>query len=106
MIILFIISMAKLHLPTLRALPSFIFFTMALYFSTYFYQSIAAIIKPPVQDVVQFLKEHIQHDIRCIVRCTGNSDEEAMRLIHLVLVGIVNNMHRRGGTFWFPVGQK
>ena len=55
-------------------------------------QSVAAIIKPPVQDVVQFLKEHIQYDVRCIAQSTGNSDDEAVQLIHLVLAGIVNNL--------------
>ena len=62
-------------------------------------QSIAAIIKPPVQDVVQFLKEHIHHDIRCIARSTGNNDDEAAQVIHLVLVGIVNSLGQPGGTF-------
>ena len=70
---------------------------MSSYHILYFKQAIAAIIKPPVQDVVQFLKEHIQHDIRCIARSTGNSDDEAVQLIHLVLVGIVNNLSQLGG---------
>ncbi|CAB4041366.1 Hypothetical predicted protein, partial [Paramuricea clavata] len=58
---------------------------------------IAAIIKPPVEDVVQFLKEHIQHDIRCIARSTGNNYDEAVQIIHLVLAGIVNNLGQQGG---------
>ena len=62
--------------------------------------------KPPVQDVVQFLKEHIQHDVRCIARSTGNSDDEVVQLIHLVLAGIINNMDQPGGTFWFSIVQK
>ncbi|CAB4034026.1 Hypothetical predicted protein, partial [Paramuricea clavata] len=61
-------------------------------------QSIAAVIKPPVQDVVQFLKDHIQHDIRCIARSTGNNDGEAVQIIHLVLVGIVNNLGQQTGN--------
>ena len=87
--------MAKLHLATSSA--------QSIFFLLYHFicQSVAAIIKPPVQDVVQFLKEHIQHDIRCIARSTGNSDDEATRLIHLVLVGIVNSMDQQGGTFSF-----
>ncbi|CAB4005449.1 Hypothetical predicted protein [Paramuricea clavata] len=60
-------------------------------------QNIAAVIKPPVHDVVQFLKEHIQHDIRCIAKSTGNNDDEAMQIVHLVLVGIVNNLGQQGG---------
>jgi hypothetical protein len=64
-----------------------------------FNQNIAAVIKPPVQDVVQFLKEHLQHDIRCIARSTGNNDDEAVQIIHLVLAGIVNNLGQQGGTF-------
>ncbi len=63
----------------------------------YFYQSIAAIIKPPVQNVVQFLREHIQHDVRCIARSTGNNDDEAVKIVYLVLVGIVNNLVQQGG---------
>ena len=62
-------------------------------------QSIAAIIKPPVQDVVQFLKEHIHHDIRCIARSTGHNNDEAAQVIHLVLVGIVDSLGQPGGTF-------
>jgi hypothetical protein len=64
-----------------------------------FNQGIAAIIKPPVEDVVQFLKEHIQHDIRCIARSTGNNNDEAVQIIHLVLAGIVKNLGQQGGTF-------
>jgi hypothetical protein len=64
-----------------------------------FNQSIAAVIKPPVQDVVQFLKEHIQHDIRCIAQCTGKNDDEAVQIIHLVLVRIVSDLDKQGGTF-------
>jgi hypothetical protein len=64
-----------------------------------FNQNIAAVIKPPVHGVVQFLKEHIQHDIRCIARSTGNNDDEAVQIIHLVLAGIVNNLGQQGGTF-------
>ncbi|CAB4007286.1 Hypothetical predicted protein, partial [Paramuricea clavata] len=60
--------------------------------------SIAAVIKPPVQDVVQFLKEHIQHDVRCIARSTGNNDDEAVQIIHLVLVNIVNNLGQQGAN--------
>jgi hypothetical protein len=64
-----------------------------------FNQNIAAVIKPPVDDVVQFLKEHIQHDIRCIARTTGNNDDEAVQIIHLVLAGAVNNLGQQGGMF-------
>ena len=62
-------------------------------------QSVAATVKPPVQDVVQFLKEHIHHDIRCIARTTGNNEDEAVQVIHLVLVGIVNSFGQQRGTF-------
>ncbi|CAB4012406.1 Hypothetical predicted protein [Paramuricea clavata] len=61
-----------------------------------FNQSIAAVIKPPVQDVVQFLKEHIQHDIRCIAQCTGKNDDEAVQIIHLLLVRIVSDLDQQG----------
>ena len=60
-------------------------------------QSIAAIIKPQVQDVVQFLKEHIHHDIRCIARTIDKSEDEAVQVIHLVLVGIVNSLGQLEG---------
>ncbi len=62
-----------------------------------FKKSIAAIIKPAVPNVVQFLQEHVQHDIRCIARSTGNNDDEAVRIIHLVLVAIVNNLDQQRG---------
>jgi hypothetical protein len=64
-----------------------------------FNQNIAAVIKPPVEDVVQFLKEHIQHDIICIARSTGNNNDEAVQIIHLVLAGIINNLGQQEGTF-------
>lgn len=35
--------------------------------------------------------EHLQHDIGCIARSTGNSDDEAIQIMHLVLVGIIND---------------
>ena len=54
-------------------------------------------IKPQVPDVVQFLKQHIQHDLRSIARSTGNSDDDAVQLVHLVLVGIVNNFGQQRG---------
>ena len=81
----------------LNSLIIFKILDMSSYHILYFNQAIAAIIKPPVQDVVQFLKEHIQHDIRSIAQSTGNSDDEAVQLIHLVLVGIVNNLSQLGG---------
>ena len=62
-------------------------------------QSIAATIKPAVYDVVQFLKEHFQNDIRCIARNTAHNDIEAEQIIHLVLVGIVNNSNQQNGRF-------
>ena len=62
----------------------------------FFFKGIAAIIKPPVQDVVQFLKEHIHNDIRCIARTIGNNDDEAVQVVHLVLVDIINNVAHRG----------
>ncbi|XP_028416581.1 E3 ubiquitin-protein ligase RNF213-like [Dendronephthya gigantea] len=60
-------------------------------------QRIAATVKPAVGDVVQFLKEHIKNDIRCIARNTGHNDVEAEQIIHLVLVGIMNNTDQQRG---------
>ena len=34
-----------------------------------------------------------------MARTTGNNEDEAVQVIHLVLVGIVNNMGQQGGTF-------
>ena len=56
-------------------------------------------IKPPVQDVVQFLTEHIHNDIRRIAQITGYNDVEAQLIIHLVLVGILNNLGQHNSKF-------
>ena len=54
-----------------------------------------------MEDVVQFLKQHIQHDIRCLARNTGNNGDEAVQIIHLVLVSVVNKLQELNdnGTF-------
>ena len=68
-----------------------------------YFKSIAAIIKPQVPDVVQFLKDHIENDIRCIARSTDNSDDDAIQLIHLVLAGIVKNLRQQEGTHFYNI---
>ena len=57
----------------------------------------AALVKPPVTNIVPFLVAHLQHNIRCLAQSTGNNEDDAMQIIHLVLTGIVNRLTDRQG---------
>ncbi|XP_046861643.1 E3 ubiquitin-protein ligase RNF213-like [Xenia sp. Carnegie-2017] len=62
-------------------------------------QNISAIIKPPVNNVVQFIKDHIKNDLRCIARFVGTNIEQAAMVIHLIFVEIVKNNHGNVNIF-------
>ncbi|XP_046861659.1 E3 ubiquitin-protein ligase RNF213-like [Xenia sp. Carnegie-2017] len=56
-------------------------------------QNISAIVIPPVDDVVKFIKDHIKNDLRCIAKLVGTNVDEAAVIIHLIFVEIVKNNH-------------
>ncbi|XP_046861644.1 E3 ubiquitin-protein ligase rnf213-alpha-like [Xenia sp. Carnegie-2017] len=61
-------------------------------------QNISAIVIPPVDDIIQFIKDHIKNDLRCIARFVGTNVDEAAVIIHLIFVEIVKNNH---GNIYF-----
>ncbi|NWW23902.1 RN213 ligase, partial [Falcunculus frontatus] len=52
-------------------------------------QSLGRMIKPPVEDVVSFLQQHIQEDLAQLTRILGKSVDDTVNILHLVLSSLL-----------------
>ncbi|XP_054702200.1 E3 ubiquitin-protein ligase RNF213 isoform X2 [Grus americana] len=62
-------------------------------------QSLQQIIKPPVQDSVRFLQQHIQEDLAQLTRILGKSVDETINIFHLVLCSLLKDPHQHPGQW-------
>ena len=53
--------------------------------------------------MVEFLQNHLDHDIRCLAQATSTNNEEAMMIIHHVLTTVIEteNPTRQGKVHHF-----
>ncbi|NXK12504.1 RN213 ligase, partial [Herpetotheres cachinnans] len=62
-------------------------------------QSLEKIIKPPVQNSVNFLQQHIQEDLAQLTRILGKSVDETVNIFHLVLGSLLKDPHQHLGQW-------
>ncbi|KFO12604.1 E3 ubiquitin-protein ligase RNF213, partial [Balearica regulorum gibbericeps] len=62
-------------------------------------QSLQQIIKPPVQDSVRFLQQHIREDLAQLTRILGKSVDETINILHLVLGSLLKDPHQHPGQW-------
>uniref|UniRef100_A0A673VMB2 E3 ubiquitin-protein ligase RNF213 n=1 Tax=Suricata suricatta TaxID=37032 RepID=A0A673VMB2_SURSU len=60
-----------------------------------------AIIKPPVTDPRGFLQRHVQRDLEQLTKTLGQSADEAVSAVHLVLRGLLGRGRHVSGIFHF-----
>uniref|UniRef100_A0A673VKG4 E3 ubiquitin-protein ligase RNF213 n=1 Tax=Suricata suricatta TaxID=37032 RepID=A0A673VKG4_SURSU len=64
-------------------------------------QVLRAIIKPPVTDPRGFLQRHVQRDLEQLTKTLGQSADEAVSAVHLVLRGLLGRGRHVSGIFHF-----
>ncbi|XP_032991850.1 E3 ubiquitin-protein ligase RNF213-like [Lacerta agilis] len=64
-------------------------------------QSLLQIIKPPVQDPVSFLMQHIHKDLEQLMKTLGKSADETTNVIHLILCSLLKEPHQQTGQWRF-----
>ncbi|XP_051491080.1 E3 ubiquitin-protein ligase RNF213 isoform X2 [Apus apus] len=57
-------------------------------------QALQSIIKPPVDNPVSFLQQHIQEDLAQLTRVLGKSVDDAINILHLVLSSLLRDPHQ------------
>ncbi|NXA55769.1 RN213 ligase, partial [Nothocercus julius] len=57
-------------------------------------QSLQEIIKPPVQNSVSFLQQHIQEDLAQLTKVLGKSVDETINILHLLLDSLLKDPHQ------------
>ncbi|NXJ02988.1 RN213 ligase, partial [Psophia crepitans] len=62
-------------------------------------QSLQKIIKPPVQNSVSFLQQHIREDLAQLTRILGKSVDETINILHLVLSSLLKEPHQHPGQW-------
>ncbi|XP_068769747.1 E3 ubiquitin-protein ligase RNF213 isoform X2 [Struthio camelus] len=63
-------------------------------------QSLEKIIKPPVQNSVSFLQQHIQEDLAQLTKALGKSVDETINIVHLLLGSLLKDPHQHPSQ-WF-----
>uniref|UniRef100_A0A674JMV9 RING-type E3 ubiquitin transferase n=1 Tax=Terrapene triunguis TaxID=2587831 RepID=A0A674JMV9_9SAUR len=64
-------------------------------------QSLRGIIKPPVQDPVGFLQQHIEKDLEQLTKTLGKSADETINVVHLILCSLLKDPHQHPNQFRF-----
>uniref|UniRef100_A0A8C3FV72 RING-type E3 ubiquitin transferase n=1 Tax=Chrysemys picta bellii TaxID=8478 RepID=A0A8C3FV72_CHRPI len=64
-------------------------------------QSLQGIIKPPVQDPVGFLQQHIEKDLEQLTKTLGKSADETINVVHLILCSLLKEPHQHPNQFRF-----
>lgn len=59
-------------------------------------QALVRIIKPPVQDLMEFLQQHIQRDLEQLTRTLGKGADETTHVVHLILCRLLRQQHHPG----------
>uniref|UniRef100_A0A670HUU1 RING-type E3 ubiquitin transferase n=1 Tax=Podarcis muralis TaxID=64176 RepID=A0A670HUU1_PODMU len=62
-------------------------------------QSLLQIIKPPVQDPVSFLMQHIHKDLEQLKNTLGKSADETTNVVHLILCSLLKEPHQQTSQF-------
>ncbi|XP_053231504.1 E3 ubiquitin-protein ligase RNF213-like isoform X2 [Podarcis raffonei] len=62
-------------------------------------QSLLQIIKPPVQDPVSFLMQHIHKDLEQLKNTLGKSADETTNVVHLILCSLLKEPHQQTGQW-------
>ncbi|XP_075296696.1 E3 ubiquitin-protein ligase RNF213 isoform X2 [Opisthocomus hoazin] len=62
-------------------------------------QSLQKIIKPPVDNSVSFLQQHIQEDLAQLTKILGKSVDETINILHLVLSSLLKDPHQHPGQW-------
>ncbi|NWX91096.1 RN213 ligase, partial [Nothoprocta pentlandii] len=57
-------------------------------------QSLEEMIKPPVQNPVSFLQQHIQEDLAQLTQVLGKSVDETVNILHLLLDSLLKDPHQ------------
>ncbi|NXA43474.1 RN213 ligase, partial [Eudromia elegans] len=57
-------------------------------------QSLEEIIKPPVQNPVSFLQQHIEEDLAQLTKVLGKSVDETINVLHLLLNSLLRDPHQ------------
>uniref|UniRef100_A0A8B9Q3I3 Ring finger protein 213 n=1 Tax=Apteryx owenii TaxID=8824 RepID=A0A8B9Q3I3_APTOW len=61
------------------------------------------IIKPPVQNSVIFLQQHIREDLAQLTKVLGKSVDETINILHLLLGNLLKDPHQHPSQFQFDV---
>lgn len=75
------------------------------------FKSVLQIIKPPVQDPLSFLLQHILKDLEQLMNTLGKSMDETTNVVHLILCSLLKDHHqhvaqcKKSGLLVFPVRQ-
>uniref|UniRef100_A0A8C0H5B1 RING-type E3 ubiquitin transferase n=1 Tax=Chelonoidis abingdonii TaxID=106734 RepID=A0A8C0H5B1_CHEAB len=64
-------------------------------------QSLRRILKPPVQDPVGFLQQHIEKDLEQLTKTLGKSADETINVVHLILCSLLKEPHQHPNQFRF-----
>uniref|UniRef100_A0A8C6ZCZ6 RING-type E3 ubiquitin transferase n=1 Tax=Nothoprocta perdicaria TaxID=30464 RepID=A0A8C6ZCZ6_NOTPE len=64
-------------------------------------QSLEEMIKPPVQNPVSFLQQHIQEDLAQLTKVLGKSVDETVNILHLLLDSLLKDPHQHQNQFQF-----
>uniref|UniRef100_A0A452ISB0 RING-type E3 ubiquitin transferase n=1 Tax=Gopherus agassizii TaxID=38772 RepID=A0A452ISB0_9SAUR len=64
-------------------------------------QSLRRILKPPVQDPVGFLQQHIEKDLELLTKTLGKSADETINVVHLLLCSLLKEPHQHPNQFRF-----
>uniref|UniRef100_A0A452ISC9 RING-type E3 ubiquitin transferase n=1 Tax=Gopherus agassizii TaxID=38772 RepID=A0A452ISC9_9SAUR len=59
------------------------------------------ILKPPVQDPVGFLQQHIEKDLELLTKTLGKSADETINVVHLLLCSLLKEPHQHPNQFRF-----
>ncbi|KFP09843.1 E3 ubiquitin-protein ligase RNF213, partial [Egretta garzetta] len=62
-------------------------------------QSFDKIIKPPVNNSVSFLQQHIREDLAQLTKILGKSVDETVNILHLVLSSLLKDPHQHPGQW-------
>ncbi|XP_077780215.1 E3 ubiquitin-protein ligase RNF213-like [Podarcis muralis] len=62
-------------------------------------QSLLQIIKPPVQDPVSFLMQHILKDLEQLMNTLGKCADETTNVVHLILCSLLKEPHQQTGQW-------
>ncbi|KAF4797459.1 E3 ubiquitin-protein ligase RNF213 [Turdus rufiventris] len=62
-------------------------------------QSLGGMIKPAVDDVVNFLQQHIQEDLAQLTRTVGKSVDDTLNIVHLVLSSLLQAPQQQPGQW-------